>query len=494
VLASSLAILLYILWTDAIQTHPLSTFAIFGFCVTSQFGALLAQSASGTSLTQNLRQPLETFGWLALFQAVALLAHTLYRTFSRPQEAGRASFLKSLLERGGLYQTPSVGTLWAMGLMGICGQLLSSAPGTLGKVGQSFSFVAWAPFLIPMFAAQVGPAYCSKKRNYPLLAVYIAGIAFLGLAANARGMMLSGLMTIAMVSLLRAMRSTQPVRAVQLARFALVGLVVAAMAIPLSDLMVAMSIARKSRGNISAMKMVEDTFYYVTQPDKLKSRRESDRQAGSLSSYDETYFDNPLLGRLMETKFHDNAMYFASKLAERDKEKLWDITGDFLWATLPDPALKAIRIKVEKDNMRFSMGDYLSYLSGAGDLGGYKTGSGFGQGLALFGSYFVLLYFCLCPILFWAVDVLAYRSVQGGVLVSALGMLGIWRMFQYGITGESLQYLFMAVVRGLPQNILMYLLMLYLARTGASALATLLGKSDRHPARQRLARNHLALP
>ena len=30
VLASSLAILVYILWTDAIQTHPLSTFAIFG--------------------------------------------------------------------------------------------------------------------------------------------------------------------------------------------------------------------------------------------------------------------------------------------------------------------------------------------------------------------------------------------------------------------------------------------------------------------------------
>ena len=42
VLASSLAILLYILWTGAIQTHPLSTFAIFGFCVTSQLGALLA--------------------------------------------------------------------------------------------------------------------------------------------------------------------------------------------------------------------------------------------------------------------------------------------------------------------------------------------------------------------------------------------------------------------------------------------------------------------
>jgi hypothetical protein len=305
----------------------------------------------------------------------------------------------------------------------------------------------------------------------------------MGMAANARGMMLSGLMTIAIFSLLRAMRSNQPVKASQIGKFALLGLVVAAMAVPLSDLMVAMSMARKSRATASPMKMIEDTFYYVTQPDKLKMQKDSEKLASSQSSYDETYFDNPLLGRLMETKFHDNAMYFASHLAAKDEDKLWDVTGDFLWATLPDPALKALKIKVDKDSLRFSMGDYLSYLGGAGDLGGFKTGSGFGQGMAMFGYFFPLIYFCLCPILFWSVDVLSYRAAQGGMLVSALGMLGIWRMFQYGITAESLQYLFMAVVRGLPQNIVMFLLILSMARGCANALASLLG-AKRQPVAQ----------
>jgi hypothetical protein len=480
VLASSLLILLYILWTDAIQTHPLSTFAIFGFCVTSQLGALLAQSASGTSLTHNLRQPLDTFVWLAAFQGTALLAHALYRTFSGHQQRQQPTIVRAWLERAGLYSPPTVGTLWFMGLIGLFGQLMASiSQGAIGKAGHGFEYVAWAPFLIPMFAAEGGQDYCDKKLHYPFLFLYICLIAFIGLAANARGIMLSGLMTISIFSMLRAMRSDQAVTVSQVSKFALLGLLVAGMAIPVSDLMVAMSIARDTRSTSSPLKMVEDTFYYVTQPEKLEARRANDKLAASQSSYDETYFDNPLLGRLMETKFHDNAMYFGTRLSERDQDKLWDITGDFLWTTLPDPALNALKIDVDKEAMRFSMGDYLSYLGGAGGLGGYKTGSAFGHGLAMFGIYFPVIYFLICPILFLATDLLSYRSEQGHVLVSALGMLGIWKLFQYGITTESLQGFFMMVLRGVPQNILIYLLTFWAAHKGANALATLFGASRR---------------
>jgi hypothetical protein len=271
------------------------------------------------------------------------------------------------------------------------------------------------------------------------------------------------------------MRSNQTVTASQVGKFALLGVLVAGLAVPVSDLMVAMTIARKARATSSPVKMVEDTFYYVTQPDQLKIHSESVKAVNRFESYDETYFDNPLLGRLMETKFHDNALYFGTRLTERDQDKLWDITGDFLWTTLPDPALKALRIDVEKEAMRFTMGDYLSHLGGAGDLGGYKTGSAFGHGLAMFGNYFPVIYFLICPLLFLAADVLSYRTPQGTVLISALGMLGIWRLFQYGITTESLQGFFTMLVRGLPQNILIYLLTFWIARSCANALTTLFG-------------------
>jgi hypothetical protein len=421
---------------------------------------------------------METFVWLAVFQCTALLAHALYRTFSRHQERQQPTIIRAWLERAGLYSPPTVGTLWLLGLIGLFGQLMASvSQGVIGKAGHGFEFVVWAPFLIPMFAAEIGPIYCDKKRHYPFLFVYIGLIAFIGLAANARGMMLSGLMTISIFSLLRAMRSAQSVTASQVGKFALLGLLVAGMAIPVSDLMVAMSIARKARSTSSPMKMVEDTFYYVTEPEQLDAHRAREKLAASQSSYDESYFDNPLLGRLMETKFHDNALYFASRMSPKDEERLWNITGDFLWTTLPDPALKAMKIDVDKDAMRFTMGDYLSYLGGAGDLGGYKTGSAFGHGLAMFGIYFPLIYFLMCPILFLVTDLLSYRTAQGNVLISALGMLGIWKLFQYGITNESLQGFFMMVVRGAPQNILIYLLTFWMARSGANALATLFGAS-----------------
>jgi hypothetical protein len=479
VLASSLAVLLYILWTEAVQTHPLSTFAIFGFCFTSQMGALLAQSGSGLSLTDNLRQPLETFAWLALFQLVAMLAHALYRTFSRPQDREASSIVRAALEHLGLYQAPTAGTLWLIGLIGLCGQLISGGGGVMGKVGLGMSLFAWTPFLLPMFVAEVGAGYCNARRHYTALFGYAVFIAMLGIAANMRGMMLSGLMTIALVSVLRAMRSTQPVRAAQIGKYAALLLVVAAMAIPMSDLAVAMTIARKSRGIASPMKMMEDTFYYVTQPEQLKMQRDTGQTASRFSSYDENYFGNPLLARLMETKFHDNAMYFASRLAAKDEDKLWEVTGDFLWAALPDPALKALKIDVDKDSQRYSMGDYLSYLGGAGDLGGFKTGSGFAQGLAMFGNFFPLIYFFICLVLFAALDLLSYRSAQGGMLVSALGMLAIWKMFQYGITTESVQGFFIMVVRGVPQNILIYLLCFHIARGGANMLASLFGAGHR---------------
>jgi hypothetical protein len=143
--------------------------------------------------------------------------------------------------------------------------------------------------------------------------------------------------------------------------------------------------------------------------------------------------------------------------------------------------LVALKIDVDKESMRFTMGDYLSHMGGAGDLGAYKTGSAFGHGLAMFGIYFPVVYFLICPILFLAADVLSYRSAQGTVLVSTLGMLGIWKLFQYGVTAESLQVFFMMVVRGLPQQILIYLLTFWIASSCANAFANLFGSS-----RQRL--------
>lgn len=480
VLAAALAVLLYINWTPAIQTHPLSTFALLGFCITTQLGALLVQSATWTPLALNLRQPVDTFGMLAGFQGIALLAHAAYRLFTSTTSSNKSGMLRASLEKLGLYTTPSAGTIWLMGVIGFFSLLLGGGGdggGVIRKIFQGMSFVAWAPFLIPMYLLQQGASYCNAKRNFFVLVLYAALIVLLGMAANARGMMLAGLMTIALFAMLSAMRSTLPVRAAQVAKIGVLALVLGAVAIPVNDLVTAMGIARKVRGNVSAVKMVEETLYYFQQPSLLSAERKKGSFIRIQSLYDETYFATSLAGRLIETKFHDNALFFASRILSKDYDDLVNTTGDFFWATLPDPMLKAMKIDVDKNNLNYSMGDYLSHLGGGGGLGSYKTGSGFAQGLSIFGFAFPLIYLVVCPILFLAHDLLAYRSANGSVWISTLGMLGIWKLFQYGISAESLQHIFIAVVRGVPQGIILYLLIFHIARAGARGLGSLAGSS-----------------
>jgi len=474
VLASSLAVLLYLHWTDAIQTHPLSTFAIFGFCVSTQLGALLVQSATWTSLSLNLRQPIETFGTLALFQIIALAAHGMYRLFSNSASPARSSLVRGMLEKLGLYTTPTAGTLWIMGLFGFITFVFGSGGESVAsRVFQATTFLAWAPFLIAIYVFQQGTTYCNAKKNFVFLGLYAGLLTLLGMAANARALILWGFMTIAMFAIVSAMRSARQVTASHAAKIGIVAVVLGALSFPVTDLVTAMVLARQSRGYASGAQMVAQTLHYFQQPQQLAAQREKDKFTGIQSRYDETYFANPLIARLIETKFHDNALYFSSRLNAKDEEKMLDITGDFFWSTLPEPVLKALEVHVDKKNLQFSMGDYISHLGGAGDLGGYRTGSGFAQGIAIFGYFFPLMYLLVCPLLFLTQDVLSYRSSKGNVVVSALGMLGIWNLFQYGISAESLQALFMGVVRGLPQKIVLFLVFFHLARFSASLLGSL---------------------
>ncbi|MGB2833338.1 MAG: hypothetical protein WBC07_10330 [Methylotenera sp.] len=474
VLASSIVVLLYINWTEAIQTHPLSTFAIFGFCMTTQLGALLAQSASWASLANGLRQPIETFATLAMFQGVAVIAHIIYRGFTTPKTSKKSSLIRNLFEKLGLYSRPSAGTLWVMGLIGLFNLLIGFASQSAStKVSQGIMFLAWAPFLIPMYVIQDGPSYCDVKKNYFFLFFFMSVIVLIGLAVNARGPMLSGFMTIALFALLTAMRSIKPVVASKVMKIGMVGILISVLSIPLADLATAMVIARKSRDHVSAAKMIENTIYYFQQPDLIKAYQEKGKVLNVQSNYDETYFASPLVSRLVETKFHDNTLYFSAQLSSKAKEDLMKITSDFFWTTLPDPMLKLMGVDLEKKNMKFSIGDYVTYLTlGGNPLGYYRTGSALAQGLAILGPVFPIIYLIICLILFLAMDFLAFRASSGQVFISALGMLGIWRLFQYGITAESLHLIFMSVVRGLPQNIALYLTVYYVSQLIVKLLAS----------------------
>lgn len=459
ILTYVLVTLFYFRWTKAFETHPLSSFAIFGFCVTSGLGALLAQSMAWTAVGDSLHQPLFTFAILAMYQFVALIAHMIYRLLTT-SATSKQGLVRNAFQALGVYATPSAINLWLMGGIGIFSLLLSRN----SPVANGLSFLAWAPFLIPVYVQQYGSTYCNAKKNYLFLLPFSTLIALLAMFFNARGMLLSGFMTVALLFLLVGMRSAKPINASLLFKLGVVGLLGAALSWPASNLVTAMAVARIDRGKISPVEMVDKTLENFKNPDKLERYKKLALAKDLRTSYDEKYINNPMLARLVITKYHDNAIYFAGKISDRGAEEVLKISEDFLWTTLPQPWLDALKIDVNKDKMQFSMGDTLAHFAIATPLSGLRTGSIFGEGWVLFGNVFPVIYFVMCLILFLAIDLFSMRTATGVTVLSVIGMLNVWPNFLFGITADSLHHLFIGVARGVAQPVILYAIVFAIAK------------------------------
>ena len=464
VLASALTVLLYLRGTSALEQHPLSSVAIFGFCVCTQLGALLVQTASLTSLAGSLYTPLYTFGTLAFYQLIAISMHVVYRFFS-VRKGTDPRFIRSFLAWAGIYRTPSCGTLWYMGCVGLPTMLFWNYEGVLGRIVTAFNFLAFAPFLIPIYAAEVGESYCNVPLNRFLLVLYSGAFAVLGLALNARGIMFSGIATVGLLYLLKGMRSNALVTGRALRRLGVLALILLAISGPVSDLTTSMVIARQMRGKVSAATMIRTTLRIWQQPAVIAAYRANSQTAARFSAYDEHYIANPMLGRLVETKFYDTAFHFASTLTTDDaKARLREVSLRLAWAGFPTPVLHALGINIAKEDLSFSMGDYLAYLSRGVPLGGRKTGNMFAQGIALFGPLFPFLYAIICLALYALMDLLTIRPDKGEARLAAMGMLDIWTFFQGGITSESLNKVLHLFMRNFAQTLVIYVLVLTPAR------------------------------
>ena len=470
VLASTLVTFSYLRWTQALKTHPLSSFAIFGFCATTQLGALVAKTIEGSAVIDHLMLPEKTFAYLALYQVIAIVAHSFYRMFSNPGKQEGAVY--SLMRYLGIYTIPNVLHVWVMGLLGILFLLISKT-----SIGNGLAFLAWTPFVIPILARQF-PGYCNVKVHYPLLGLHALAVAAIGMGFNARGLMVVGFASVLLIFLLAAMRSQQVVKLSHLYVLVIVGVLGAVLSWPFNNLMLAMEVARADRLQVSATKMIENTVYYFQHPQEIEKYKLRATLEALKTGYDEKYINNKMLSRLVETKFHDNGFYYGGMIHDHGVDRLWNMTGDFMWALLPQPVLDAIGIKLDKRYMYFSAGDALVNLAKGGQLGYFRTGSVFAQGDVLFGDFFPFIYFVICLLLFFAMDILTFTHEKTGVVVlSVIAMVKIWPMFVYGVTGESLHFMLGTVFRNLGQNVLLYAMVFSFAKWVVNMLPDLSKKS-----------------
>ncbi|HLW25829.1 MAG TPA: hypothetical protein VKT22_15850 [Steroidobacteraceae bacterium] len=463
-LLASLAVLLYIGYTRAIEERPLSTFAIFGLCTTTQLGALLAMTALWKPLASSLYDPVYTFPTLAFYLGIALLTHIALRFFSvgRPN---RVHVVRAVLGWAGLYRRPAAGALWIMGCIGLVAALFAHLQGVVGKIAGAFAFLAWGPFLIPFYVREAGPTYGNARTQRMLLGAFALTAMALGLALNARAIMFIGFATIGLIYLLVGLRSGEPVTSRGVSRLALLAVLTACLAAPISDLATAMVIARQWRGKVPASEMVRQTFDIWRNPALIEAYRAEAELAARYKAYDENYLGNPLLERFVATKYHDNSFHFARAISTPEAhEKLREVSINLAWAVLPDPILHKLGIQIDKEQYAASMGDYLAYLSRGMKLGGHKIGSMFAQGIALFGPLFPFVYAAICLVLFGFMDLLSFPRSAGGAGISALGMMDLLDIFLQGVGYEGLHDVLYLIVRNFAQMLLIYLLVFAGAR------------------------------
>ena len=465
VVLSATLTFLYIQRSQAMREVPLSTVAVLGLCMTTQWGALVGQSVLGDSLTANLRVPLQTFGYLLGFQLVAISAHWVSRRLAAFMAMRRVG--ADLLAPLGVFQVPSVAAMWAIGLFGLAATLVGKGgdAGLMGKIADGFSVFIWAPFVIPLLAVRYGRDYCALRRQLPALAAFAAVVMLVGLALNARAFMLTGVLTAVLLFALFVLDDDRPLRLRQVRWVAMAVLAGALLFQPLSYFFTAMQVARAERDKLSRLELVKHTIAVLQDPAAI--RRESNRMLmdADVGAYDEIYFRTSMIGRLVETKFHDNGFYMVQGSSPLESRLVGEDAWDRVLSILPFPVLKWMDLERAKYVSLYSAGDMLANLRLGLELGSFRTGSMFAQGIAIWGVWAPFLYFLLCIPVFIAWDMLS-RSARGGAVgvISLIGLVLIYRLFAYGIVAESVSNLLGSLLRFQAQTILFYSLVFALTR------------------------------
>ena len=464
VLLSATVTFVYLRQTKAINEVPLSSFAVLGLCVTTQWGALVGQSLTWSPMAENLRVPLLTFSYLAMFQMVAISAHFVSWRLAFFM-AARKVVSENLLKPLGLFDVPVPPALWTIGIIGLSGIVVSgTGEGGVGdKIAGAAGVLAWAPFAIPALYVRLGAEYCNLRRQLAYLGLYVGAAVVVGAALNFRSVMFVGALTAILLHTLFLLIDDRPFETRSLKWAAGAILVCAVLFQPISDFAYAVQIAREFRGKLSPVEMVKETFYAMTNSIDIQRTRDKYATEAQTKVYDEYYFKSPILARFVETKFHDNSFFLTENARPLESRLIADDIVDRIWAILPYPVLKAIGKEKSKYVLQYSAGDYISYLRFGSELGSFRVGSALAQLVAVFGMFAPFAYFVLCIFIFIFWDSLSLVGSRGAA-ISVVGMLVIYRLFAYGIVSESVSTFVGLLLRNHLQNVILYLLLYYATR------------------------------
>lgn len=463
--ASVLLFLFYLGSSKPISDSPLSTIALLGYVVTGIYASLLSQTLSWRALSEGLRGPVETYSTLSIVLLIGTSTHFLYRKLVSLREVSErigAILVKPLQ----IDRPPPPLYIWILSPLGFAPFLMGSSEigNVSGKAVDALSFLVWLPFLIPAYYRIYGERYCNLNHQIGLLLVHISLLVIVGVAINARQIMFIGPMTALLLYFLVSASDLRPIprrsiiKTLVAAAFFVIGIQYSA------DIITAMEVVRGKRDGASFSEMISETTQTLFDDFAIRSYREQQSLKSILSQYDENYLSNPLLGRLSETKFHDNMIYFSGTFNESQQREVIEKIKSKTVTILPQPILDALKVKEKKEDTLHSMGDvYKAQVTGQ-PLGGYATGSIWADVLVISGPLWPILTAALCLSSFILLDSMQ-TSTKALQTIAPPALCLIWTIFIYGLGGESIAHKAFLFFRQIPEKILVYGVLLFLLRS-----------------------------
>lgn len=463
---STVTTIAYLYWGEAYSKSPISAVVILSLLFTGLFGALLFQTMYWNPVTKYLFNPLYTFYKLALYQLIGIVSLFIYITFIKEEREYKYNTvsLKGALSKIGLYNIPSVYTMWVICSVGLISYILAKIiPGTLGNILLNFRFLMWAPFFILFYIYKFGEEYTSPQRQYVLISIFFLLTAVVGIIFNVRAIIVTGVVNLFLIAIIILLSENTKYRTKTYLKISILTLLVIGLLKPLSSFSDAMLAARSEREKISGIEMLSNTFdLYFNYENKELLENDKFIENKIYTNYDEDYIENGILTRFVLTRFHDNAFYFSSELTDSGKKEIRMFIKDKFIAILPQPVLDILGSKIDKTDLEKTSADILVHETTGRRLGGFKVPSTFAEIELLFGPYAPLVFLLLAFVFFSIIELFSITIKSAGLFVTLpfFSMASVYILFQlpvYSIIGVTT-----LLVRGFIQNVLIYCLLIYI--------------------------------
>ena len=468
---------------ELLAAYPISTFMMLGYLSYYFLLPPLATFIEGKSLTNNLYHP----DLVLLHAFVCLLfliaAYTIYRRW-RFFQGLRWIVARKIYQPFGLFRFPSNLHLFLMGIIGliamgfqifVVGIYQNDILGISNKFLQGLYPLAYLPYVI-LVRTVTGPNGRISRKWFLILSIYTVLIVFVSMGQNSRSAFLIGAASILLayfyglaVGLYKANAGT--IRKILLLVFGLLVL-----SGPITDLALSMVIVRGKRADISALDLVAETIKVYQNKETLRSSRLD--AVGNRSFWDWWYVDNIFMARLANLKLADNSIDLALSMGKITKSYIRDIELQRVLSAFPRPIIDVFDLPVDKDLVEpASSGDFMLYAVTGNPyvLGGFRAGSIFGNGYALFGWWYPLIFSALALLLFPLEDALTTRLPISQIIqtsnewipvLAPVVIVDLFSRFFYltsAATGsESLSSLASYLVRGWLQVLFVYALIYWI--------------------------------